>query len=126
MISQIINEFINRQRIHGLNFSNLRDALQNKPIMYSGGGAMYPSMRIKLSYFTDIRMINKELLDIPYIKNKNIDIQLFAILATSYGLSIQLENEIRMTPIEKLFEHLPQREMKTTNDWRNEHGLLDT
>lgn len=125
MIQRVEQEFANRKAIHGLSISKLRSALQDNHIVYCGGGSMYNSMRIALSNFTDIRLINKELLSIPYIKNKNIDVSLFTILATSYGLSIQLENEITMTPIEKVFDHLPRRK-KEEYDWRNEHGLLDT
>ncbi|MDO8930709.1 MAG: hypothetical protein Q7W54_17180, partial [Bacteroidota bacterium] len=60
-------------------------------------------------------------------KNNNIDASLFTILATSYGLSIQLlENEIHLTPIKNVFDHLPQKVVTNASDWHNEHGLADT
>ena len=122
MIRRVEQEFLSKKT--GFNVSRLRDALKDKPIVYCGGGSMYDLMRIKLSYFTDIRLIDKSLLGIPYVKNKNIDVSLFTILATSYGLSIQLENDIKMTPIENVFSHLKREEIEKKNDY--EHGLTDT
>ena len=87
---------------------------------------MYDNMRIPLPFFEDIRLINKDLLSIPYIKNRHIDSSLFTILATSFGLSIPLESEIRMTPIENVFDHLPEVDNDVSTDWRREHGLADT
>ena len=124
MIKRVESEFLRRQTIHGLNINKLRKALQDMPVVYCGGGSMYNAMRIPLSYFTDVRLIDKGLLNIPYVKNKNIDISLFTILATAYGLSIQLEYEIKMTPIENIFDHLPPKEKNY--DLHKEYGLEDT
>ena len=135
MILRVVQEFLNKRNIHGFNVSPIRNVLQDRPIVYCGGGSMYDLMMIKLaSYdltggklasFTEKKLIDKELLNILYMKNKDIDVLLFPILATSYGLSIPLENEITMTPIEKLFDTLPQRNEKK-DDGHNEYGLLDT
>jgi hypothetical protein len=126
LIKRIENEFRERQSFHGLEISRLRNALTARPVVYCGGGAMYDPMRSTLFYFTDIRLISKNLLNIPYVKNANIEPAIYSILATSYGLSIQLEDEIQMTPIEKVFSHLPHKVEDRANDWHNEHGLADT
>ena len=126
MIHRIKSEFKDRQSIHGFDIRKLIDALSDRPIVYCGGGSMYDKMRIQLHCFTDIKLISKGLLSIPYVKNNNIDASLFTILATSYGLSIPLENEIHLTPIKNVFDHLPQKVVDNTNDWHNEHGLADT
>ena len=130
ILERVENEFINRQPIHNIDISVLRTALKNKPVVYCGGGSTYNCMRISLRNFTDLRLITKNLLNIPYIKNKNIDDSMFTILATSYGLSIQMENEIEMTPIENVFDHLPrvEKENSTKSSWISdyEHGLSDT
>lgn len=126
-IVQIVEQiFSDRKKIHGFNLSKLRDALKNQPIVYCGGGSMYNLMRIPLTNFTDVRLINKGLLSIPYISNKYIDESLFTILATSYGLSIQLESEIKNTPIEKIFDHLPKKQKETLIQDHTEHGMSDT
>ncbi|MDP2338283.1 MAG: hypothetical protein Q8N05_17910 [Bacteroidota bacterium] len=126
MIQRIECEFKNREPVHGRNVKELIHALSDKPLVYCGGGSMYDKMRIQLHYFTDVRLINKDLLSIPYVKNKNIDTSLFTILATSYGLSIQLENEIQMTPIEKVFDPLPPKVTEDINDSPIDYGLADT
>ena len=130
LLKRVEKEFINRQPIHNIDISELRTALKNKPVVYCGGGSKYNCMRISLHNFTDLRLITKDLLNIPYIKNNNIDDSAFTILATSYGLSIQVENEIEMTPIENVFDHLPriEKENCTKGNWISdyEHGLSDT
>jgi len=114
---KIIEIVFSKKLNEGYSEDDLKNAMKYKPIVYSGGGSMYENMRIELSNFKDIRLIDKELIGIPYIKNKNIDKQLFTILATSYGLSIQFVSEIIMIPFENIFDHLPKRKpiMPPTN-----------
>lgn len=126
MIKEIENSFKKRQPIHGFHVKRLKNALSQRPVVYCGGGSLYEQMRIALNNFSDINLIDKDLLNIPYIKNENINARLFTILATSYGLSIQLEEEMEMTKIEEVFNHLPEKEKGESNDWRKEHGLSDT
>lgn len=130
VLERVEKEFINRQPIHKIDISALRTALENKPVVYCGGGSTYKCMRTSLANFTDLRLITKSLLNISYIKNKNIDDSMFTILATSYGLSIQMVNDIEMTPIENVFDHLPrvEKENSTKRNWISdyEHGLSDT
>ncbi len=126
MISRIEKEFLKRQPIHEIDIRKLKHALSNQPVVYSGGGSLYGQMRVKLQHFTDVRLINKELLNIPYVKNENIDDRIFTILATSYGLSIQSEEEIKMTHIEEVFDHLPPKEGIDYQEMHKEHGLADT
>ena len=63
-------------------------------------------------------------MNIPFVINHNIEDELFTILATSYGLSIPLENEIILTPIEKVFNHLEASD-SDQNDYGYRHGLSD-
>jgi hypothetical protein len=130
IINRIEKEFLNRKHIHNKAISDLRKAIANKPVVYGGGGSTYNCMRISFTYFTDVRLIKKDLLNIPYIKNNNIDESLFTILATSYGLSIPLESEIEMTLIENVFDHLPgtSNENRLSGKYNSdyEHGISDT
>ncbi len=125
LITQIENEFNSRRTFHGLPISRLREALEKRPIVFCGGGSMYESMRMPLHSFTDIVLINKDVLSIPHVKNTNLRNQLYPILATSYGLSIPSEDEMNMTRIEEVFARLPVRENDVYDNWRNEHGMLD-
>lgn len=125
MLNRIFKEFENRYSVHRLKSSKLYEALKDRPLIYCGGGSMFNGMRIPLKYFTDKKLIDKELLNIPFVKNHFNDHSLFPILATSYGLSIQLERNIITTKIENVFDHLPQKE-DSYKDWRNEYGLSDT
>lgn len=128
ILEKVEKEFINRQPIHKIHISELKKALQNKPVVYCGGGSTYNCMIIALESFTDKKLITKDLLNIPYIKNRNLTDSMFPILATSYGLSIQIENNIEMTPVENIFDHLPLHEnnkiSRRFSDY--EHGLSDT
>jgi hypothetical protein len=125
LITQIENEFNGRRKFHGLPISRLRKALEKRPIVFCGGGSMYDSMRMPLHSFTDIMLIDKDILSIPHVKNTNLRNHLYPILATSYGLSIPSENEMKMTRIEEVFAGLPEKYSETDNNAHNEHGLLD-
>jgi len=124
MVETIRKSFVQRKVFHNLPLSKLENALKNRPIVFCGGGSMYSSMRTRLTHFSDIKLIDKNLLNIPVIVNRKIDDKLYTILATSFGLSIPYENEIKLTPIEEVFNHLDAPE---TDHWeyKYEHGLTD-
>jgi hypothetical protein len=124
MVSEITSSFEFRKDFHQLSTSKLRVALENRPVVFCGGGAIYNSMQTSLQSFRDIKLINKNLLNIPYVRNQNIDDRLYTILATSYGLSIPLENEIVLTPIENVFNHIEAPESDKW-DYGYDHGLSD-
>ncbi|HCY41234.1 MAG TPA: hypothetical protein DHV48_07760 [Prolixibacteraceae bacterium] len=124
MVDNIESSFTLREAFHGLPVSRLRNALKNRPVVFCGGGSVYDSMRTSVLNFTDIKTINKNLLNIPAIKNRGINQELFAILATSYGLSIPLENEIVLTSIEQVFNHIVAQE-QSQSSFSYEHGLSD-
>jgi len=124
MVTKIQKSFEFRRDVHKLPASRLRDALDNRPVVFCGGGAIYNSMQTSVLNFTDIKLINKNLLNIPSLINMNIDDKLYTILATSYGLSIPLEDEIVLTSIEKVFDHIVAPESNPW-DYGYEHGLSD-
>ncbi len=124
MVESIESSFTLRRNFHGIDIYRLRDALKKRPVIFCGGGSLYKTMRTSVLNFTDKKLINKNLLNIPTIVNQNIEEKLFTILATSYGLSIPMENEIHLTPIEKVFNHLEAPEIKQ-KDYGYEHGLSD-
>ena len=125
LIIQIEKEFCSRKINHGIAFSRLREALNNRPIVYCGGGAIYDSMRIPLDSFTDVTLINKNLLNIPHLRNKIIDNTIYPILATSFGLSIPTESEMVMTKIEDVFARLPGKESNRISISERDYNLSD-
>ncbi|HBZ25642.1 MAG TPA: hypothetical protein DEO54_05300 [Rikenellaceae bacterium] len=102
----------------------LMNALKNRPVVFCGGGAMYDEMRPFVLEQSNNVLIDKTLLNIHSVRNTFIDEKLYTILATSYGLSIPMENEIELTPIEDVFLHLKEcKPQKRELDY--EHGLTD-
>jgi len=124
MKDAIINSFKFRKDIHKLPIDRLLDALKNRPIIFSGGGSIYKSMRKGVDNFSDINIINKNLLNIPFVVNSNIDDTIYPILSTSYGLSIPLEEEIKLTAIEDVFNHIVTDSFES-DKYKFEHGLTD-
>ena len=124
MVSEITSSFEFRKDFHHLSTSKLNAALENRPVVFCGGGAIYNSMQTSLLTFRDIKLINKNLLNIPFVRNQNINEKLYTILATSYGLSIPMEDEIVITPIEDVFNHIVAPESDEW-DYKYDHGLTD-
>lgn len=124
MLSEITRSFEFRKDFHQLSTSKLNAALENRPVVFCGGGAIYNSMQTSLLTFRDIKLINKNLLNIPFVRNQNINEKLYTILATSYGLSIPMEDEIVITPIEDVFNHIVAPKSDEW-DYKYDHGLTD-
>lgn len=130
IIDRVYEGFIKRQPIHKISTSELNAALKNNIVVYCGGGSTYNCMTTTLRNFTDVRMITKEMLNIPYIMNRNIDDSMYTILATSYGLSIPMEEkELKLTDIEHVFdvlisERVENGKQKSKPDY--DYGILDT
>ncbi|MGB4413970.1 MAG: hypothetical protein WBI53_03680 [Paludibacter sp.] len=124
MVMRIQESFEQRKEFHKFETSKLTDALKNRTVVFCGGGAIYKSMQATVSNFTDIRLIDKNLLNIPFIINRSIDEELFTILATSFGLSIPSENDIKLTPIEQVFNHIITPD-SNEKDYSYEYGLSD-
>lgn len=109
-----VNEMIN---IAYKNFSKthteprlLLHALTSRPIIFCGGGSVYSKLRPDVyDNLPNSRtiLIDKNILDIPLSMYNSIDNNLYTILATSFGLSISLENEIEITDIGKIFDDIP-------------------
>lgn len=88
---------------------------------------MYNKMRIAAKYFTDIRLVNKDTLGIPNLRNRGIDDSIFTILATSYGLSIPMIEEPHMIPLDDLFDKLSNdfKEGRQDLQTKDDHWIVD-
>lgn len=124
IIGSIKNSFIKSSKKHNLDISQLNDALANRPVIYSGGGSTFSKIVAGIESFSDAKRINREMLSITTLKSQIMDENMFSILATSYGLSIPLENEIELTDVIELFNHIiTSRDDDKTTEYN--HGLTD-
>lgn len=125
MVTRLRDSFKSAESIHRLPLERLDQALQHRPIIFCGGGSVFRKMRKAVRGFNDIKLVDRALLDVPILVNRTLESSHFTILANSFGLSIPLEDEIRITPLENVFHHLVQSEGNTAgNDYI--HGLSDT
>ena len=89
--------------------SRLTNALQNRPIVYCGGGSTFGILRIPYTDFKDVKLIShsewdaKSVNDMALIQSR----RLCPILSTAYGLAISTENDkITMKPFRDIFTHI--------------------
>jgi hypothetical protein len=126
MIEEVYRSFMAAQNRHGLDPGKLFDALWGRPVIYCGGGSMYEPLRMTLSTFRDVRHLNRRMIGIDTLLNKDVNEHLWPILATSYGLSIpQLDDVVRVTPVESVFDHIATDGNKYVGG-EYEHGLTST
>lgn len=125
LVTELKDSFIDEQERHCHSSKVFYKAIEGKPVLYCGGGSLNPIMRREIGLINDIKLIDKNLLKIPYLKNNNIEKSLFTLLATSYGLSQQEEeSELIMTPISEAFKHLQEK----VDDYerRDDYNLIDS
>lgn len=109
----------------GFSKHSFTDAIQNRPVIYTGGGCYDTRMRKSVLDFTDVIHLNKGILRIPnVVKEQLIDIP-YSIMATSFGLSISItSDDIQVSKKEELFA----KYRKDDNDrWdaHREHGMYE-
>ena len=99
--------------------SILLDALQDRTIVYCGGGSTFPTLRVEYDGYKTIKLISstewnsKCVSQIDDIIAKN----LCPILSTAYGLSISTEHDnIHMKPLKEIFEHVRDAEDDPVNN----------
>lgn len=127
IIDHVAHEFALEMVGTGIGTSRLVEAMMGRPIVYCGGGAVYPSMRIAHHYFSDKRLINKDTLNIPNLLNRGLDPILYTILATAYGLSIPTVEEIKTIDARQLWKTVAKNAgvRPTLMHERKDYGLID-
>ncbi len=89
-----------------LNILKLTNALRNRPLVYSGGGSTFSTLRVGYSGFVDKKQVSEkewETKDIDDI-NDIISKGLCPILSTAYGLAISMEtDDIETKPFYDIF-----------------------
>ena len=90
---------------------NLRDALKDRILVYSGGGSTYDFLTEPIDTFTDVRVMDASIWNEENIKNKKDVSNLSALLITAYGLSISSsDEEVKLKSYSSLFSHLSRED----------------
>jgi hypothetical protein len=124
IIGSIKDSFVKSSSKHRLHIGKLKQAMLNRPVLFSGGGSTFKELVGKVESFSDAMKIDKEMLSITTLKSEIHDENMFSILSTAYGLSIPLENEIVLTDINEVFNHIISDEDENS-DSNYDHGLTD-
>jgi hypothetical protein len=123
----LFEAFENSKNHHGKAIAALEQAINQQPIIYCGGGSVYTQFHTPIGHFSDIRKIDKEMLNIKHVRNESkIPNNLYPILSISYGLASYekpFEGGVKCTDISIVFpKSLPQMVVEHNH---NEYNLLD-
>lgn len=92
---------------------NLKDALKNRILVYSGGGSTYDFLTKPIDTFTDIRIIDKTIWNEENVKDRDSIESFFILLTTAYGLSVcKKDDDVKLKNYSSLFAHLPRKQEK--------------
>ena len=103
------NRLVADYKKSGRHLFRLQEALKGRPIIYTGGGSTFDSLRTEYNPFTDIIHISEKEWRRDIVKDMDIISEqgLCPILSTAYGLSISVEDDvIESTPFNTLFNGL--------------------
>ena len=87
------------------------EALENRIVVYSGGGSTYDFLCQEIHQFTDIRRMDKRIWNGFYLEKADEVLSLAPILSTALGLSVQREegDNIKISDLHEIFAHLPKK-----------------
>lgn len=123
-----LTDFLHQDTIsRGFMKSAFRDAVQNRPAIYTGGGCYDNRMRKPIFDFSDVKYIDKNILGIPNVVEENRITIPYSLMATAFGLSIQrLDDEIEVSKKEDLFaKYTNVNEQYSLWDAHREHGMYE-
>lgn len=123
-----LTDFLHQDTIsRGFMKSAFRDAVQNRPAIYTGGGCYDNRMRKPIFDFSDVKYIDKKILGIPNVVEENRVTIPYSLMATAFGLSIQrLDDEIEVSKKEDLFaKYTNVNEQYSRWDAHREHGMYE-
>lgn len=88
----------------GIQKSNLLDALQDRIVVYNGGGSTYSQLTTPIYRFTDVKIVDTDLWSEELVKDKHKVEKIFNLLTTAYGLSVAKDdNDVVLCDIDKIF-----------------------
>lgn len=123
-----VTSFLHSDTIsRGFDKRAFRDAIKDRPLIYTGGGCYDARLRNAENDFTDVKYIDKAMLNIPrVIEESKISVP-YSILATAFGLSMARDNdEVLVSPMEELFAKYPKKD-DCESRWNahREHGMYE-
>ena len=96
---------------------NLRDALKDRILVYSGGGSTFRFLTKPIGTFTDVHIIDGSIWNEENIKDKGAVSKLSVLLTTAYGLSVSKNDEdVKLKSYSSLFAHLPKKHERTIEE----------
>lgn len=88
VVYNLERKLVEMVRERGILKTNLFKALNDRIVVYNGGGSTYPELSTPISRFTDVKVANADLWAEEIVKDKNGVGKLFNLLTTAYGLSV--------------------------------------
>lgn len=86
---------------------SLEDALNNRVVVYNGGGSTYQFLTKQIKNFTDVKVVDSSLWKRITIKDKSLVGNLSPLLTTAFGLSLsKKESDVKLTRFDTLFQGL--------------------
>lgn len=105
IVARLKNEFPSQ----AIPLFRLREALENRPIVYSGGGSTYGELRKQYLGFKDTKLVSHRDWDIRAVTDVQdiINNGLCPILSTAYGLAISVvDDKIEVAPFGDIFKKI--------------------
>ena len=111
LVSNLATDLARKIKIEtSIPVQNLRDALKDRILVYSGGGSTYHFLTKPIETFTDVRVVDSKIWNEENVKDKSVVSQLSVLLTTAYGLSISNDDsEVKLKSYSTLFSHLPKK-----------------
>lgn len=97
--------------------SHLSNALNDRIVVYNGGGSAVSELTTALLSFNDVKVISSSLWKEENIKDKEIVAKLCPLLSTAYGLSLaETDDKVKLEPFTSLFNTFPKRAKSSDYD----------
>ena len=111
LVSNLATDLARKIKIEtSIPVQNLRDALKDRILVYSGGGSTYNFLTKPIETFTDVRVVDSKIWNEENVKDKSDISQLSVLLTTAYGLSVSNDDsEVKLKSYSTLFSHLPKK-----------------
>lgn len=108
-VKKIVTEIFEAFKDINLPTSALIKALQNRVVVFSGGGSTYPDLCFPIGTFTDLKKMDATIWNGFVFENDSQVKSLASILSTALGLSIPRDHDdIKVSETEEIFAHLPK------------------
>lgn len=119
----------NFKRNTSFKVSRLKAVLNNRPIIFTGGGSTFGILRRGYAGFTEIHLVSEKQWNTRSVTGMQdiVEKKLCPILSTAYGLSIsRASDEIKMKPFNDLFAHMRNYEEDTSNPQSHSYKAKST